>query len=556
VKVTEVPVAMPGVAPAWVYEAYDAAAKADKKTSFKLPDVVEDGTRNNTAASFAGVLRYAGASPVAILAALRSENSSGRFKPALDDHELQAIAKQSAKWKQGDTFAARTDKGNGERLVIQHGEDLRYVSEQKRWYVWDGTRWAKDRLEEIYRRAKLTAVAIGDEAKLEEDEDERKAVFKWAMQSQNMTKLDAMIKAARSETKVRAVPEIFDTDPWKLNVLNGTIDLKTGKLQPHRREDLITRIIPVAWDDTAECPTWLKFLDRIFAGNADMPPYMQRVTGYTLTGKTHEHKLFFLWGSGRNGKTTFVETVAAVLGDYAQAADFETFAEKKFSDHGPRPDIARMPGVRLVHTSETEEGRKLAESAIKSLTGGDTVATRGLYESFFDFHPSFKLFIRGNYKPRISGPDEGIWSRISLIHLAVRIPDDEQDHDLGEKLLKELPGILRWAVEGCLEWQKRGLAEPQSVVQDTAAYRKAEDVLADFLDDCCETGSAFEVAAADAYAAYTEWAAEAGEKHPFSRTMFGRKLTDRYTKVPRRDASYYLGLKLRKPPVAGQRPKF
>jgi putative DNA primase/helicase len=273
--------------------------------------------------------------------------------------------------------------------------------------------------------------------------------------SQAKAKLEAMISLAESEADVSITAEALDRQPWKLNALNGTIDLKTGELQNAKRSDLLTRAVPTVFDAHARCPQWEGFLRRIFDDNKTMIEFVQRIIGYTLTGSIKEHKLFFLYGTGANGKSTFIETIRAMLGEYAQVADFTTFLHRDMDSGGPRNDLARMPGARMVTASEVESGRHLNEPLIKNLTGGDKATARFLHHEFFDFYPEFKLWLIGNHKPHVRGTDEGFWRRIVFITFGVTIPLQERDGDLKAKLVDELPGILRWAVEGCLEWQKR-----------------------------------------------------------------------------------------------------
>jgi putative DNA primase/helicase len=252
---------------------------------------------------------------------------------------------------------------------------------------------------------------------------------------------------------------------------------------------------------------------------------VQRAVGYSLSGSTAEQCLFFLYGTGKNGKSTFLEIVRALAGEYATQADFTTFLEKR-NDSGPRNDIARLFGARVVTSSEVGENKKLNEPLVKSLTGGDTIAARRLYSEAFEFEPTFKLWLAANHKPRIAGTDLGIWRRVRLVPFTVEIPEAEQDQNLKEALKTELPGILAWAVAGCRLWQLHGLGLPDEVRAATEAYRSEQDTLGNFLEEYCEVGAGYTALVGQLYDAYKEWCRD-GEQKPSSKIVFGRMLGER-----------------------------
>jgi putative DNA primase/helicase len=415
----------------------------------------------------------------------------------------------------------RTDLGNAARLVHRHGRNLRYCWLWGKWLVWDGKRWVKDDTGEVYRLAKEAVASIYQEAAAALDDELRKALAKHAMRSEAGARIKEMVDLARSDVPV--MPDALDAWPDLLNTEAGTIDLRTGELREHRREDLITKIAPVEYDPGAAAPAWDAFLERVLPSE-ELRGFVQRAVGYSATGDTSEQCMFINHGTGANGKSTFQETAAAALGDYAMRTPTETLLAKR-SDGVPN-DVARLKGARFVSASETEEGRRLAESRIKDLTGQDTISARFMRAEFFDFTPTHKLWLSTNHKPEIRGTDTAIWRRIRLVPWSVAIPPAEQDKKLAEKLRSELPGVLAWIVRGCLEWRRGGLWAPDAVRRATVEYRAEMDILGAFLAECCVLGDDQNVAAADLYRAYGEWCKDTGEA-PVKQRRFGGQLTER-----------------------------
>jgi len=443
----------------------------------------------------------------------------------------------------------RTDMGNGERLVAQHGPNIRYCYLWKKWLIWDGRRWLEDHQGQIETLAKQSVRAIYREAEIEPDEDRRKELAKHATRSESKSRVEAMLDMGRSEAGIPILPDAFDTDLWALNVHNGTLDLRTGQLRPHRPADWITRLAPVPYQPEATCPRWDAFLDRILDGNADLIAFVRRAVGYALTGSTRDQVLFMLYGTGANGKSTFLETLQSLLGDYARPTDFTTFLPK--NQDGPRNDIARLLGARLVTAAEAEAGRRLSEVIVKQLTGGDTIIARRLHEEFFEFRPQFKLFLAANHRPVVRGTDHALWRRIRMIPFTVTIPEQEREKDLPARLLEELPGILAWAVRGCLEWQQDGLGNPEAVQQATRAYQEDMDPIADFLADGCVLNETAQAKAGDLYNAYEAWAMDQGEK-PISQRMFGQQLGEKkFAKKKTKRGYFYSGVGVLNPALEG-----
>lgn len=421
----------------------------------------------------------------------------------------------------------RTDLGNAERLIYRHGKNLKYNNVFGKWFMWDGKRWNEDKVNQLQQLAKDTVRNIYQEAALTEDGDTRQALSKHAMFSESASKLRNMVLLAESE--VPMLPDEMDTDLWLLNCKNGVIDLKSGELKPHNRDYLMTKVSQVAYDPQAKCPTWERFLEDVMQdeeGNVkhELIDFLQKAVGYSLTGDTSEQVLFFFYGTGRNGKSTFMNVINDVLGDYGKQTNAETFTIKK-SDR-VNNDVAALKGARLVAATESEEGARLAESLVKQLTGGEPILARFLHQEFFEFVPQFKIFFTTNHKPVIRGADEGIWRRIRLVPFTVRIPDEKLDKDLPKKLSAEMSGILRWAVEGCLKWQKEGLGNPKEVQDATASYRDEMDTMGSFLDEYCMVHENAKCPAPTLYQKYIEWTEDNGE-YQITRTKLYRKIEER-----------------------------
>jgi putative DNA primase/helicase len=421
-----------------------------------------------------------------------------------------------------DALLHTTDLGNARRFASQHAGTVRYSYEMGSWLVWDGRRYSPDMTGAVTRLAKATALSIYDEIAAGPDEGRRAVLSKHALASQSERALGAMVNLARSEPGTPVRLEELDRDPWVLNVANGLLDLRTGLLGPHSPAALCTKLAPVPYDPAATCPTWIQFLARVLP-DAALRRFLQRLVGYGLTGLTVEQTLAILFGAGANGKSTLLEVLFRLLGDYGAKADAASFMVRR--NEGPRNDLAALVGARLVAASEATEGVRLDEALVKELTGGDRITARKLYADYFTFQPTFKIVLATNQKPTIASRGHAIWRRIRLVPFAVTIPEDERDLHLLDRLTEELPGVLAWAVEGALEWRRSGLGDAPAVRQATDDYRAEQDVLASFLEEWCDQDTALEVKAGDLFAAYTTWAAENHER-ALGKTSFGRRLTE------------------------------
>ena len=416
-----------------------------------------------------------------------------------------------------------TDLGNAQRFVVRHGHNLRFTKVLG-WLAWDGRRWRPNDTGEVERRAKHTVRRIYAEAGFAQDKAKRKALGEWAAKCESAFRIRNLIELAWSEPMIAVTADQFDRHPYLLNVANGTIDLRTGELREHRRQDFLTKFIPHRYDAQATCDGWLKFLGRIFAGNERLISFLQRAAGYSLTGDCGERVLFLMYGTGANGKTVFLEVMRAVLGDYAMRTPAQTLMMKR-GDSIPN-DVARLRGARFVTASETDDNRRFAEALIKDLTGDDTIPARFFRAEWFEFVPEFKLWLATNHKPVIRGTDDAIWDRIPLIPFTVTIPRDERDKDLKGKLRAEAEGILAWLVDGCQAWRKRGLDFPLEVTAATAEYRAEMDVVGTFIDEHCIVAEQAICGASQLYEAFTKWSEQAGE-HPITQRAFGLALRER-----------------------------
>ena len=462
--------------------------------------------------------------------------------PNLDADGLDELEER---WGFGSTQqrSSCSELQNAERLVRQHGQDLRFCSAFNAWLIWDGTRWKRDDRGLVVLRAKRTVRGIYREAAAAKDLTERNKLSGWACRSERAAQIAGMLKLAESEPAIPISAEELDTQAFLLNCRNGVVDLKTGDRKPHERNHLITKLAPVEFNPDAQCPRWERFLEEVFEPHPDIIEFMQRAIGYTLTGDVREECLFLLHGSGRNEKGVLLKTIEAALADYACTADFSAFIQNR-NDSGPRDDIANMCGRRLVISQEAREGAAFAESLLKWLTGGDRVRARRLYENSFEFDPTFKIWLATNHRPEIRGNDPGIWSRIKLIPFDVSF-EGREDRSLKATLRAELPGILAWAVRGCLDWQHDGLQFPESITTATEEYRHESDQVGRFIDDRCVTGEFATAKGRPLYSEYKKWAADAGED-VLSETAFGRRLTERgFDKKRTSGGNEYQGIGLR-----------
>ncbi len=415
--------------------------------------------------------------------------------------------------------------GNTARFVTAHANDLRYDAARGCYLYYDGMRFAPDTVGQVHQLAQAIIKANRADAIAEPDLERQRRLFRWADKCESQSATDQVMSLAKSHPSIARTPADWDANPDVANAQNGIIDLRDGSLSPHDRDAHHTKLIPIAYDPTAACPRWDAFLTRVVPDPL-VRTLLQVAAGYSLTGHTSEQVLMLLLGIGRNGKSVFINTLRQLAGEYAVSADFETFLDRGTAGGAARGDLARLHGARIVTTSEAGEGKRLNESLIKSITGGDTITARFLYAREFEFIPQFMIWMAANHRPVIKGSDDGIWRRFLLVPFTVQIPADEVDKSLPDALKAELPGILAWAVRGAMQWYREGLVVPAVVRAATDAYREESDTLAEFIEECCHVRADTRAQAGDLYLAYTRWVEPRGET-PMTNTAFGRKLTDR-----------------------------
>jgi putative DNA primase/helicase len=408
--------------------------------------------------------------------------------------------------------AADAVEGSEDQLALdfshRHADELRYCAQWGKWLHWDGCRWCLEPTLKAFDYARAVA------------HDYAKALDDGKLGSAKT--VNAITQLARADRRHAAITDQWDTNIWLLNTPTGAIELPAGRLRSHDREDYVTKIAAAAAGGS--CPLWLQFLDRIMGGDGELVGYLQRVAGYALTGSTREHALFFCYGKGANGKGVFINTMKAVLGDYAAVAPMETFLASNTDRHPT--DLAGLRGARLVCAQEVQEKRRWDAVKIKALTGGDPISARFMRQDFFTYVPEFKLLLAGNHKPGLAGVDEAWRRRFNLIPFSVTIPKADRDLDLFDKLKAEWPGILQWAVEGCRLWAERGLDPPAAVVEATEAYFAEQDSVGRWIEEECGILSVYSETLAHLFASWKAWCERAG-LHPGTNTRLSDALDER-----------------------------
>lgn len=434
------------------------------------------------------------------------------------------------------------DTGNAERFVDHFGDIVRYSFIDKKWYFYNGSYWEVDQRGNIRN---LIDVMVDDMAKEKISafgdltiEDVEKEFRKHIKRSRSNSGKNAMQDEMKH--RVSVMPEEFDRERMLLNTKNGYLDLTSGILHEHDMNKMFSRETNAEYTDNTDAPEWHQFLKEIFDGDKELMRYIQKSVGYSLTSSTKEQVMFILHGGGRNGKSIFLETISDLLGTYANTIQATTIMVKQ--QVGINSDIARLKGARLVTSSEPNEGFRFDEGLIKQLTGGDKVTARKLYGEEFEFNPEFKLWLATNHKPIIRGTDDGIWRRLIVIPFNVQIPEHKVDKDLKYKLQREASGILNWALEGCLMWQREGLVKPSSIQESVGEYREEMDVIEAFIDDCLVKGEDFEIQSSRVYKIYKQWAID-NTQYLMSSTKFGKEFGNKFEKRRLSKGNFYKGVR-------------
>lgn len=521
----------------------EALVELCQRSRYDKSDDDQVAGRNVGLTKLAGKLRREGLETRELADRLHEANEA--LEVPLPSAEVETIAKSIGSKPAGDPILTQhlTDLGNAARMAHLFGDKLRFCDLWRKWLLWTGVRWVIDDTRKIQHFGRKVVKAMYATGLRIKDADLRAIFMQATAGLERAAKLKAMIEMCASETGIPVTPDQLDRDPFKLNVANGTLDLATMELRPAAPTDYITKVAGTSFDPEAKCPLWDAFLDRVTDGNTELVEFLQRSVGWSLSGDTSEQVLFILYGKGANGKTTFLNVVLNLLGDYGGVASAETLLSRKESGGAIRNDIARLKGLRFVSAQEVQQGRRLNESLVKQLSGSDPVTARFLYSEEFTFMPQFKLFVGTNHKPVVKDSSHAMWRRIRLVPFTVTIPEAERDLHFADKLTAELPGILLWACSGFLAWKRDRLGMPAAIKAATAEYESDEDTIAQFIEEI-DTGSfdefSKEIKASDLYRQYTGWCENQGERWPLTQKRLGAALSEKgFNRERRRDGYYY-----------------
>lgn len=439
----------------------------------------------------------------------------------------------------------RTDAGNAKLFALQHAGKVLYDWRRNRWLIWSGHHWAEDPNGAIHRLARDTAEFRYLWARKVEDLKARAQMSRWAIGSEQRNRLDATLALARSEDSLADRGDRWDADPYLLGCPNGVVRLDSGKVWPGAPHDRITLQVATDFDPSQTCRRWERFLREVFQNDEELIAFVHRAIGYSLTADTREQCLFICCGKGANGKTTLTRVLRHILGTYAADTPFTTL-ELRSRASIPN-DVAALAGKRLVTASECSEASRLNEARVKALTGGDDVTARFMHCEWFTFRPVAKFWLSVNHKPRVRDDSEGFWRRVRLVPFLRQFKGEDDDRDLEAKLLAEAPGILAWAVRGCLSWKKVGLRAPETVTKATSDYRAESDPLAEFLEESCVPAPGASVRASEFYSEYRQWAErqKMRDREQLSRTAFGTRMAERFERKKRNTGWLYHGIGLK-----------
>lgn len=437
------------------------------------------------------------------------------------------------------------DTGNADRFVDRYGNLYKFSYVEKKFYIYDGTKWTIDDrgsirklIDEMIESMKNEKIIHSEEIPEEDAKEFFQKFYKKTRGTQSKKNITDELKHRRPVT-----PDSFDKDDMLLNVSNGYIDLTSRELYKHDIDKMFSQKANTDYSEKMQPSVWLDFLNDIFAGDKEVIRYIQKALGYSLTGSTREQVMFILHGKGRNGKSIFVETIAEILGDYSNNMQAKSLMVKK--NDNVNTDIARLSKARFVTSSEPNEGFRFDEGLIKQITGGDKVTARFLYAEEFEYTPKFKIWVSTNHKPIIRGTDDGIWRRLILIPFEVQIPEEKVDKDLKYKLLREAPAILNWITEGAYMWMQEGLNMPEKLKEAGNKYRNEMDTLGQFIEDKCNVNPDYSVKVSELHSEYQKWSEEnLTTNKVLGLKSFSQKMEERFIKDKRRDANYFIGIEL------------
>ena len=531
-----------------------------------LAQPIPEGKRNIALTSIAGMVRSFGLTYDEIIKVLETQNQL-RCNPPLSDEELQIIAQNILKYpgyNSKDQNAEdvtdhvllsfpRTDAGFAEMFMHVYLGKVKFNHTNGAWYIWRKQFWEIDEKQSVIQNQLYVCKLFLDAALRIEEAVLRSAAIKYAHLIQNRARLEAALMIAKSFPAAATIHSEWDADPDIIACLDGTIDLENGDIYHGRANDLIAHYLPVKYDVEASCPRWIKFLGEIFEHDDAVIEFVQRAVGYSLTGRTDEQCMFILIGSGSNGKSTFLEVLHSLFGNYSGAAPFSTFERNRNSTQSN--DIAAIAGKRLITSTEPNQGVTFDESRVKSLTGGDSISARFLHQEYFQFRSVAKIWMGVNHLPRVRDDSDGFWRRVRKIDFKVRfwnIADNPpgnallQDPTLSASLQAELPGILNWALDGASKWYESGLKVPESVTEATQGYRDDSDPLYIFFTQYCTEDQNAVTTIEVLYKAYTVDSQNRGLRHYdiLSANRFGERLRTSYVREDSPGGPSVRGIKL------------
>jgi putative DNA primase/helicase len=410
-----------------------------------------------------------------------------------------------------DHDANLTDLGNAERFVAEHGASVRYCTPRKRWLVWEGARWRWDDRGEVVRLAKTTVRRMYAACREIDDKDRREATARWALASESAQRIRAMLELAQTEPRIPVLTTDLDVDPFVLCVENGVVDLRTGKRRPHNRADMITRIVPIAYNPDARSKLWDRFLREATGGDDDLATFLQNAAGYAATGLTRERKFLFVYGRSTTGKSTFVDALRCAMGEYAADLDFDSLLQQR-STGGNRGDLVRLAGSRIAFACEVRRRARFDAKLVKAISGGDPITAAAKYEAEVTIVPTFTLMLAANDAPHIHDDDDGMWQRCLRIPFdrVIASPDPAIKAELADPGSPHAAAVLAWIVRGAVAWWQRGLAVPRAVERSTREYRDEVDVFGAFLGECCEIEPGVTTPKTTFRTTYEAWCRESG----------------------------------------------